>query len=138
MEAGNKIEENFTDNRTEGFTGFISARPFFTYAACNWHEHMSLAGDSGFQLLKKESYSDLFDISKPKFWAWFLTLADCVCSCTVKKRPPVSQIWSKDNAEIPKELGEFLRGNCLKKILPMDEKLRALLDLSGRFVPGQA
>uniref|UniRef100_A0A8H7N0K0 NACHT domain-containing protein n=1 Tax=Bionectria ochroleuca TaxID=29856 RepID=A0A8H7N0K0_BIOOC len=138
MEAGNKIEEDFQDNYKEGFTGFISTRPFFTYAACNWHEHISLAGDSGFQLLKKESYSDIFDISKPKFWAWFLTLADCVCSRTVKKRPPVSQIWSKDNADVPNELGGFLRENCLKKIFPMDEKLRALLDLSEeRFVSGQ-
>ncbi|CAH0055488.1 unnamed protein product [Clonostachys solani] len=138
MEAGNKIEEDFADNDTEGLRGFISARPFFTYAACNWHEHISLAGDSAFQLLKNESYGAGFDISKPQFWAWFLTLADCVCSSTVKKRPPVSQIWSKDSAEVSSELGEFLRENCLKKIFPMDKKVRALLDVSGRFVSGQA
>ncbi|VUC31542.1 unnamed protein product [Clonostachys rosea] len=138
LEAGNKIEEDFEDGNTEGFRGFISARPFFAYAACNWHEHVTLAGGTHSKFLNDESYSAVFDISKPQFWAWFLTLADCVCSSTVKKRPPVSQIWSKENPKVSREFGEFLRESCLEEIFPMDEKLRALLDVSERFVPGQA
>lgn len=109
---------------------FCSGRPFFLYAACNWHEHLVLGGDRALKTLSASRYAAILDISKDPFWVWFLPLSYCIHNRSVTIDDPISSVWSTyDKVRRPgnDEYGSFLRRDCLGKLFPMGTKVHNLL-----------
>ena len=124
-----------TENRIDSFDGgmtclvkvledFAAARPLYLYAALNWYEHVVNAGDSAEDLLSKPRYEAVLDLGKAQFWMWFITVADEVLSSIVKKKSPISAVWTGDKKC---DYGSFLRERCIQKLFSMDRRVHALL-----------
>ncbi|KAF4840026.1 Vegetative incompatibility protein HET-E-1 [Colletotrichum siamense] len=88
LNAGNDMFQDIQD--------FVSPRPFFMYAAFNWHEHIILSGDGASETLLDDKYCAVLDIGKPKFWAWFLPLNEYINTSTVHPKAVISSVWAPD------------------------------------------
>jgi ankyrin repeat protein len=124
LNAGN----NLTDQAYE----HISERPFVSYAAFNWHEHIVLGGRGAINVLGDARYSAILDISKPPFWGWFIPVAEKVChngSSSKDINEPLPSAWAADKASgrFSAEYVLFLREACLDRLFPLSKKLHALL-----------
>lgn len=108
----------------ETLSKFAAARPFFHYAALNWHEHFINAGAGAHDLLSSAEYKPILDISKPEFWTWFITVANEVLSGIVKNKSPIAAVWAVDDRI---DYGTFLRDRCITKLFKMDRRVHALL-----------
>ncbi|KAF3801947.1 hypothetical protein GCG54_00015169 [Colletotrichum gloeosporioides] len=120
LNAGNGMFQDIQD--------FVSPRPFFMYAALNWHEHIILGGDGASKSLLDDQYSAILDIGKPEFWAWFLPLDEYINTSTVHPKAVVSSVWAPDEKarRYSAQYGTFLRESCLQKLFPMGSKVHAL------------
>ncbi|KAF6811174.1 ankyrin repeat-containing protein [Colletotrichum sojae] len=107
---------------------FLSQRPFFPYAAYNWHEHVVLSGDEALKALCSPRYAAVLDISNTAFWAWFLTLAEYINTSRHQAKAVISSIWEPDekSRRLSHDYGAFLRDGCIKQLFPMGGKVRAL------------
>lgn len=120
--AGNQCEEDIKD--------LLKDKPLLQYAAFNWVEHATLGGDAALAMLCTERYSPVMDISATPFWAWFLVLADYLCSGNVRSESLLSNIWENEYKKNRRngQYGETLRGVCLKNSFAMNDSVHALLD----------
>ncbi|KAK2052387.1 hypothetical protein LY76DRAFT_341479 [Colletotrichum caudatum] len=118
---------------------FLLGRPFFRYAAFNWHEHVILGGDSALKALCEARYAAVIDISKPYFWTWFFVLAGRILLFPFPRpKVPLSTIWEPYvQSESSWQLkGMLLREGCLENLFHMDSKVHALLkDSSSPLTP---
>ncbi|KAI8207358.1 Vegetative incompatibility protein HET-E-1 [Colletotrichum sp. SAR 10_65] len=120
LNAGNDMFQDIQD--------FVSPRPFFMYAAFNWHEHIILSGDSASKTLLDDRYCAILDIGKPEFWAWFLPLNEYINTSTVHPKAVISSVWAPDEKKHRHSVqyGLFLRESCLQNLFPMGNKVHAL------------
>ncbi|KAF4826810.1 Cytochrome P450 monooygenase 1 [Colletotrichum tropicale] len=120
LNAGNDMFQDIQD--------FVSPRPFFMYAAFNWHEHIILSGDSASKTLLDDKYCAILDIGKPEFWAWFLPLNEYINTSTVHPKAVISSVWAPDEKKRRHSVqyGLFLRESCLQNLFPMGCKVHAL------------
>ncbi|KAF6840022.1 ankyrin repeat-containing protein [Colletotrichum musicola] len=109
---------------------FLSQRPFFPYAAYNWHEHVVLGGNEALKILCSPRYGPVLDISNTAFWAWFLPLAEYINTSRHQPKAVISSIWDTDekSRRLRHDYGSFLRDGCIKKLFHMGGKVRALFD----------
>ncbi|KAH0433752.1 hypothetical protein CcaCcLH18_05739 [Colletotrichum camelliae] len=121
LNAGNGMFEDIQD--------FVSPRPFFMYAAFNWHEHIVLGGDGASKALLDDKYSAILDIGKPAFWVWFLPLDEYINTSSAHPKAVISSVWAEDERARRHSIqyGLFLRESCLQKLFPMGSKVHALL-----------
>lgn len=110
-------------------TEFVSGRPFFSYAAFNWHEHVVLGGNGVWKTISDARYAGIFDISKPSFWTWFLPLAEYINTTRKQPKALISSVWPPDEVShrLSHEYGLFLRKGCLGKLFPMGSRVHTLL-----------
>ncbi|KAL3299749.1 ankyrin repeat-containing protein [Colletotrichum asianum] len=120
LNAGNDMFQDIQD--------FVSPRPFFMYAAFNWHEHIILSGGGASKTLLDDEYCTILDIGKPKFWAWFLPLNEYINTSTVHPKAVISRVWAPDEKKRRHSVqyGLFLRESCLQNLFPMGSKVHAL------------
>lgn len=123
---------------------FASDRPFFLYAAYNWHEHLVLGGNRAYLQLMKPQYTKILDVGEPAFWVWFLSLSARICDRSNISRSmlAISSVWKApaETDHLNKKYGKLLRGDCLAKLFSMDNNLYLLLGNchpSPRFVEGE-
>ncbi|KAI8300854.1 Vegetative incompatibility protein HET-E-1 [Colletotrichum sp. SAR11_240] len=120
LNAGNDMFQDVQD--------FVSPRPFFMYAAFNWHEHIILSGDGASKTLLDDKDCAILDIGNPKFWAWFLPLNEYINTSTDHPKAVISSVWAPDEKKRRHSVqyGLFLRESCLQNLFPMGSKVYAL------------
>lgn len=108
---------------------FVSGRPFFSYAAFNWHEHVVLGSDDAMKALSDTRHAAIIDISKTSFWVWFLPLAEYINTSIKRPKALISSVWAPDeeSRRLRHEYGPFLTKGCLEKLFPMGSRVHALL-----------
>lgn len=107
---------------------FTSNRPLFSYAALNWHEHASNAGEAMHELIGHTQYDPVFDISKPQFWMWFINVAHAAISYRRRWQSPISAVWTVESmSEHMYDEASYLQEGCIKRLYTMDQRVHALL-----------